>query len=114
MAEDALDELKKKKKEQLSQGDVENQMEQQREQIRKQLKQIASQILTKEARSRLANIRTAKPDFAAQVEMQLVQLYKAGQIKDKITDEQLKTLLKKIRETQDEQETNIKYTTPRG
>lgn len=114
MSEDALDELKKRKKEQLSQGDVEGQMEQQREQVRQQLKQIASQILTKEARSRLANIRAAKPDFAAQVEMQLVQLYRAGQIKDTITDEQLKTLLTKIQEGRDEQETDIKYTTPRG
>ncbi|MFB6350352.1 MAG: DNA-binding protein [Bradymonadaceae bacterium] len=46
-------------------------------------------------------------ELASQIEMQLVQLYKAGQIKDKIDDDQLKELLKKLQESGKERE--IKY-----
>ncbi|MDY6789247.1 MAG: DNA-binding protein [Candidatus Nanohaloarchaea archaeon] len=81
--------------------------EQQQEQVRKQLKKIASKILTKKARSRLGNLRAAKPELASQIEMQLVQLYKAGQIQDEINDDQLKRLLKKLQQSGEER--NIKY-----
>jgi programmed cell death protein 5 len=116
MDEDKLDELKKKKMEQLQgsgQGveDAQHMQEQQKEQMRQQLKQIASQILTKEAQSRLGNIRTAKPDLAAQIELQLVQLHRTGQIKDKITDDQLKRLLKQIQDADDD-DRDIKYSAP--
>ncbi|MDY6777094.1 MAG: DNA-binding protein [Candidatus Nanohaloarchaea archaeon] len=108
---DDLEELKKKKMQEMQQGSGSEQLqEQQKEQARKKLKKIASQILTKEARSRLGNIRAAKPDLASQIEMQLVQLYRMGQINDKITDEQLKELLKKIQES-DEDSPDIKYNT---
>lgn len=110
MADDELDELRKKKMEQM-QGQADAQ-QQQEDQMRKQLKQIASQILTPEAQSRLGNIRTAKPDLASQIEMQLVQMYRAGQIQDKITDEELKRLLKAVNDAEDE--TDIKYSRPRG
>ncbi len=114
MDDDALDELKKQRKDQLSDQqsaeDLQNAQEQQEQQMRQQLKQIASQILTKEARSRLGNIRAAKPDLASQIEMQLVQLYRAGQIRDRITDQQLKELLKGIKDS--DQERDIKYSRP--
>ncbi len=114
MDDDALEDLKKKRRDQLqgqqSPEDVQQAQKQQEEQMRQQLKQIASQILTTEARSRLGNVRAAKPDLASQIEMQLVQLYRAGQIRDKITDEQLKDLLKGIKDS--EEETDIKYSRP--
>lgn len=105
MDEDELEKLKKEKLQEMEQdgGD------QQEEQIRQQLKQIASQILTEDARSRLGNIRVAKPDLASSIEFQLVQLHRAGQIRDKITDDQLKELLKKIQESDDERD--IRYST---
>jgi len=60
---DELDELKKKKlqqaKQQAQQGSSEGGQD-----IRQQLKKIASQILTKKARSRLGNVRAAKPELA--------------------------------------------------
>ncbi len=101
MDEEELKKLKEKKKESLSGDEAAGQLEEQQEQMRQQLKQIAKQILTDEARSR--------PELASQIELQLVQLHRAGQIKDKITDEQLKELLKKLQEEGDEQD--IKYTT---
>jgi programmed cell death protein 5 len=109
MDKDELEEMKKKKlKEKLQQSggmeDAQAQQEMQREQVRKQIKKIASKILTKEARSRLGNLRAAKPEMASQIEAQLVQLHKMGQIKDKITDEQLKQLLKKIQSSDEDRD----------
>lgn len=114
MDDDTLEELKKKKMQEMqsSGADAAQAQQNQEEQMRKQLKQIASQILTKEARSRLGNIRAAKPDLASQIELQLVQLHRSGQIRDKITDEQLKNLLQQIQESSDDQP-DIKYTNPR-
>jgi len=105
------EELKKEKLDELEGQDAGEAAEKQQEEIRKQLKQIASQILTDEARSRLGNIRVAKPDLASAIEYQLVQLHRAGQIQGRIDDDQLKRLLKRIQEQEDEQE--IKYTKPR-
>ncbi len=54
---------------------------------------VMRQILTKEARERMANVRIANPILALQVELYLMQLYQAGQIKSLITGEQLKQIL---------------------
>ncbi|MDY6773750.1 MAG: DNA-binding protein, partial [Candidatus Nanohaloarchaea archaeon] len=111
MDEEELEKLKEEKMDEIEGGEAEEAKKQQEEKIRKQLKQIASQILTEEARSRLGNIRMAKPDLASAIEYQLVQLHRAGRINGKIGDEELKRLLKQVQESKDEQD--IKYTTPR-
>ncbi|MEW6593021.1 MAG: DNA-binding protein [Candidatus Hadarchaeota archaeon] len=67
-----------------------------RRQFEVQKKAIMQQILTPEARGRLANIRAAKPEFAEQVELQLIQLAQAGRISTQITDAQLKAILDKV------------------
>ncbi len=54
------------------------------------------QILTPEARSRLANVRAAKPEFAEQLEIQLIQLAQSGRLGSKITDTQLRAILNKL------------------
>jgi programmed cell death protein 5 len=53
-------------------------------------------ILTPEARQRLTNIRMVKPEFADQIELQLLQLAQAGRIKTPITDDQLKDALARL------------------
>ncbi len=67
-----------------------------RRELEAQKRQVLLQILTPEARSRLANLRLTKPEFVDQVELQLIQLAQMGRIKSKITDEQLKELLRKL------------------
>ncbi|MEM2473763.1 MAG: DNA-binding protein, partial [Candidatus Bathyarchaeia archaeon] len=62
--------------------------------IKKQ--EILRQILTTEARQRLANIKMVKPEFAEQLELQLIQIAQTGRIPLPINDEQLKMILAKI------------------
>lgn len=104
--EDIKQEKLKKMKEQ--QGQAADKQGAQREQLKQQIKKIASQFLTKEAKSRLGNIRAVNDDLATEVELQLVQLYKSGRLPDKVTDDQLKEILKKIQSAR-KQDTNIKH-----
>jgi len=70
--------------------------EQMRRELEAQKRQAMIQILTPEARSRLANLRLTKPEFVDQIELQLIQLAQMGRVSSKITDEQLKELLRKL------------------
>jgi len=63
---------------------------------RLRIKMIINRILTPEARERLGNIRLARPEFARQIEILLIQLYQAGQLPKKLTDEKLKEILERI------------------
>ncbi len=80
---------------QQSSSDAQSQ-EQMRRELEAQKRQAMLQILTPEARSRLANLRLTKPEFVDQIEMQLIQLAQMGRIKSKITDDQLKELLRNV------------------
>jgi len=54
------------------------------------------QILTPEARSRLANIKMVRPELAEQLETQLIQLAQVGRLRVPVTDEALKEVLRNI------------------
>jgi programmed cell death protein 5 len=100
MGDDELAELRKRKMEQLQRQAAEQQMlEQEMEQRRRQesqIQQILMQILEPEARERLNNIRLTRPEFAKAIEQQLVMLAQSGRLKQRITDAQLKELLKQV------------------
>ena len=61
-----------------------------------QLKQAMKQILTPESRGRLDNLRLTKPELVQNIEIQLLQSAQAGSLRGKVTDEQLKVLLKNL------------------
>ena len=65
-------------------------------QFEAQKKQILGQIMTPEARQRLANLKLTKPELVNTIELQLIQSAQAGSLRGKVTDDQLKVLLRQI------------------
>ena len=97
--EDEIEELKRRRMLELQARAAEQQRQEElRRQYEVQKKLALQQILTPEARSRLANIRAAKPEFAEQIELQLIQLAQGGRIASQITDTQLKEILRRVQE----------------
>jgi programmed cell death protein 5 len=100
----ATEEEIKRKMQQRMQEQMQNQMQgqmQEQAQIKQaedMLKAVMAQILDAKARERLSNLKMVKPDVAMQLMMYLAQLYQAGQIKEKITDEQMVQILRKLTE----------------
>ncbi|MEM2947714.1 MAG: DNA-binding protein [Candidatus Bathyarchaeia archaeon] len=94
MTEEELEELRQKKLLALQRKIAEEQRKAQMEQQLEMQKQaILKSILTPEARQRLANLKLVKPEFTAQLELQLIQLAQTGKLPIPLTDEQLKQIL---------------------
>ena len=94
-----MDELRKRKMLELQAKLQEQQRQEElRQQYEAQKRLAMQQILTPEARSRLANIRAAKPEYAEQIELQLIQLAQTGKLTSQITDAQLREILKRVQE----------------
>ncbi len=70
----------------------------QEKQMEEALKKVISQVLDHKARERLSNLKLVKPEVASQLEMYLAQLYQSGQLKERISDEQLVMILRKLTE----------------
>lgn len=96
MEEEEIEELRKRKMLELRAKLEEQQRQVERRQYEIQKRLAIQQILTPEARSRLANIRAAKPEFAEQLEIQLIQLAQTGKLGSKITDAQLRQILGRL------------------
>jgi programmed cell death protein 5 len=98
MMDDAeLEELRRRKMTELQrQGEQQAAMEQQAQAMEAQRQAILRQLLTSEARDRLANVRMAYPDVARSVEDQLIRLAQMGQINQQVDDPTLKQILRKV------------------
>jgi len=66
------------------------------ERQKSQIQMILMQVLEPDARERLNTIKLTKPEFAGAVEQQLVALAQSGRLQKKITDAQLKELLRQL------------------
>lgn len=94
MSDEELEELRQKRLLALQRKLAEEQQKAQMEQQLEMQKQaVLKSILTPEARQRLANLKLVKPEFTAQLELQLIQLAQLGKLPIPLTDEQLKQIL---------------------
>jgi programmed cell death protein 5 len=97
MSEEEIEELRKRRllelQRRLAQEQQRIQMEQQ---IEVQKQAALRKILTPEARQRLTNLKIVKPEFAEQLELQLIQLAQQGRVNIPVTDEQLKDILMRL------------------
>jgi programmed cell death protein 5 len=66
-------------------------------------KNILDQILHPEAADRLGRIRLVKEQRATEVENRLIMLAQTGQLRQKVTEEQLKELLNAVADNKDEE-----------
>lgn len=70
----------------------------QTKQIEEMKKQLLAKLLTKEAMERLGRVRVANPGLAAQAELYLLQMVQTGKLPDKVTDENVKEVLRVLSE----------------
>ncbi len=110
MPEADIEELKRRRLQQLMQQQVQQQLQEQvqQEEIERQINTVMNRILESDAKSRLANIRSAMPDYARQIEILLIQLHQAGRIKGKINDQQFKDILTKIKNQKRETKISVR------
>jgi programmed cell death protein 5 len=100
-SDEELDELRRKKMEQLKEergqggGDAEAQ-EAAQQQAEAQKKAVLRQNLPDGARKRLNTVKMSKPQVGEKVEQQIVALAQSGRIQDQIDEEQMKELLSEL------------------
>jgi len=95
--DEELDALRERRMKELQQRlTLEQQRAQTQQQIEIQKQTLLRRILSTEARQRLTNLKMVKPEFAEQVELQLIQLAQTGRLKIPVTDDQLKKLLAQL------------------
>jgi len=100
---DELDELRRKRLEELqkqaaSQSNEDSRRQQEEAQKAQEAKKQAllRSILSDKAKQRLSNIKLVKPDLAEGIENQLIRLSQTGRINGRVSEEQLLRLLKQI------------------
>jgi programmed cell death protein 5 len=109
--EDELENIRRRKLEELKQQAAQQQHAQhQQKQYETKKYHIMRQILSQEGRQRLENIRIVKPQFAEQIELQLIQLHQSGKLRGAtpLPDKEFKKILEQITTTGKKKEFNIK------
>ncbi|MCJ1299117.1 hypothetical protein MMC08_001908 [Hypocenomyce scalaris] len=122
MADADLEEIRKARLAQLQQqsgagggGSQDGPQEDQRKQQEADARaSILSQILLPEAADRLGRIRLVKESRAVDVENRLIVLARSGQLRSKVTEEQLKELLGAVKENNEKSEEKIVVSRRKG
>jgi programmed cell death protein 5 len=105
--DEELDELRRRRLAQIQQQAAQQKVaEAQQKEFESQKYQLMRRILSPEGRQRLENIRMVKPQFAEQIELQLIQLAQAGRLRGPLSDDDFKKLLEQI--TKNKKEFKIK------
>jgi programmed cell death protein 5 len=73
-----------------------------------QKQELMRKVLTPEARLRLNNIKMVRPEFAQQIEIQLLQIAQTGRVRLPIDDSTLKKLLVQIQSRQSKRDITIR------
>lgn len=110
--DDEVQRIREERMRQLQEQAVAQQQQaQQMQEFEHQKTQIMSLILDSSARSRLNTIKLARPEFAEEVEMQLIQLYQAGRLRGMIpmADEPFRQILVQLQNSNQKREFNIKF-----
>lgn len=95
--EDELDALRRRKLQELqSRAEQETVAQEQAKQLEAQKQTLMRQLLTPEARERLANLRMTRPDIVESVENQLIMLVQSGRLTQQIDDYTLRQILRKV------------------
>ena len=102
-----LEEIRRRKLEEIQQAqESEDVQVEQKEQYDQQRQAALRQILSPDARERMARLRIARPDFAEAVENQLIMMAQSGQLHTVIDDASLVLILERL--TPEKREITIK------
>jgi programmed cell death protein 5 len=96
LGDEELQRIRQKKLAELQDSVDEQKGERAQERLEAQKQALLRAILTTEARQRLTNIRMVRPEFAEQIELQLIQLAQSGRLRIPLTDDQLKETLRRL------------------
>ncbi|MFW9940683.1 MAG: DNA-binding protein [Candidatus Thorarchaeota archaeon] len=109
--DEELENIRRRKIEQLKQQAAQQQIAQaQQKEFEEKKYLIMRKILSVEGRQRLENIRIVKPQYAEQIEMQLIQLFQSGQLRGAtpLPDKAFKKLLEQLSTLERKKEFKIK------
>ena len=112
MSDEDLRRLREEKLAEIQEQQAMNEYQQQKQnELETQKQNIMRVILSPEARSRLTNIQMARPEFAQNIELQLIQAYQNGALRGKIplSDETLKTMLIQLQNQIKKHESKIQF-----
>ena len=112
MSDEDLEQIRRARLQQLQQqqggaGGSGSEQDSRKQQEADQRSSILSQILLPEAADRLGRIRLVKESRATDIENRLIMLARTGQLRSKVTEEQLKEILGAVAEQQEKEEQKI-------